>query len=118
IGALLAICGLGLLPATPAAAQEFNLPAELFQVDDARFTTPGRVTRQLQQAREDIAEKRYSDGVRRLQQILDNDEDFFQRQTDEGEGARGIKASVDEILAGLPAEGREVYEAEFGGVAR
>lgn len=118
IEALLAFGGLGLLLAPPTAAQNFNQPAELVPDDDARFTTPGRATRQLQQAREDIAGKRYSDGVRRLQQILDNDEDFFQRRPDDGDGTRGIKAAVDEILAGLPQEGREAYEAEFGGVAR
>ncbi|REJ87555.1 MAG: hypothetical protein DWQ29_09240 [Planctomycetota bacterium] len=75
---------------------------------------PDEVRSVLAGGEQALAEAEYSDALERLQQVLDNDEDFF----DPGSNVDSLKTRVNTLLAGLPAEGRAVYERLFGPTAR
>ena len=56
--------------------------------------------------------------VRLLGALLENSEDFFFKPTADEPVYRSLKAEAGRLIAGLPADGRAVYELQFGARAR
>ncbi len=83
------------------------------------FTPPDRATlRLLRQARQLIDEDRYAEAIRCLGAILEGPQDYF-LPADESPGSlRGLKTEVQQLLAGLSARGRRLYELQYGARAR
>ena len=89
---------------------------------------PSDVRRPLMYAERAIDEGRYSDAALSLGQLLLNEsqddpesQDFFLVGTDDSEAAwitQRLKAKTRELIAGLPPQGRQAYERQFGARAR
>ncbi len=84
------------------------------------FQRPKRdVLQQLGRARELLARQRYSEAVRCLGAILEEDEDFFfQPDKDNLLVHRSLKAEALRLIGQMPAKARELYELHYGGDAR
>jgi outer membrane protein assembly factor BamB len=100
----------GRVPPRPGAEDE---------VVDGVFLPPDRTAkRRLEAAEEMIGEKRYGESVRYLGSLLEGSEDFFFRPEGSGTVYRSLKAEAGRLIAGLPSDGRESYELQFGAKAR
>ena len=76
------------------------------------------LSRGIQQARERIANGEYSQAIRFLDEVLrPEQEDSFVVASEASEFA-GLKETARRILSELPEDGRQLYEATFGSVAR
>ena len=83
------------------------------------FLPPDRqAKRRLEVAGELIGEERFGEAVRLLGSLLESPEDFFFKPDADGPVYRSLKAESGRLLGGLPAEGRESYELQFGSRAR
>jgi outer membrane protein assembly factor BamB/tetratricopeptide (TPR) repeat protein len=99
-------------PQPAAADEESNSPFNL---------APRPLRRLFELAQEELAEKRYSESVRRLGQILDDvetPEDFFFQLKSDDARVRSLKGEAQRLLGEMPSEGREAYELEYGARAR
>ncbi|HTU26910.1 MAG TPA: PQQ-binding-like beta-propeller repeat protein, partial [Pirellulales bacterium] len=96
-----------------------NGDAENDEVIDGVFLPPDRTAkRRLEAAEEMIGEGRFGESVRYLGSLLEGSEDFFFRPDGSGTVYRSLKAEAGRLIAGLPADGRESYELQFGAKAR
>ena len=83
------------------------------------FLPPDRITLQrLNQARQLVEEDRFSEAVRRLDEILQGPEDFFFRPEGSGPLHRSLKGEAERLIGALPPAGRGAYELRFGDEAR
>lgn len=107
-------------PRSSAIAQR-RTPGDSLQ-DDGRITT--EIDRAIQQAMNEaqlaIKNQQFVLAVNRLQSVLDHPEDYFLRKDFRANNHQipGVKAQTHRILAELPAEGRAVYEQQYGPTAR
>ena len=86
---------------------------------DGVFLPPDRTAkRRLELAQQMLDERRYGEGVRLLGALLESSEDFFFKPNPEQPVFRSLKAEAGRLVAGLPAEGQESYELQFGARAR
>lgn len=99
-GAVVLLC----LSAATARGQSMPL---LPPPDNAVRSRLSTALSQLQQAR-------YAEACSNLQEILDLPEDAF----DPENPGKSFRARVEQVLAGLPPEGREAYERRYGDAAR
>ena len=76
------------------------------------------LTRRLTTAARTLEEQRYAEGVAQLQKILDNPRDEYCVIPGQGPGETSAKRTAEQMLAGLPAEGLEAYEAQYGPIAQ
>src|SRR5262245_47820739 len=75
--------------------------------------------KRLQRAKQLLADQNYSECVRFLQAILENDEDaFFFPDPQDPTKERSLKFEAQSILGEMPPEGREIYDKQFGPAAR
>jgi outer membrane protein assembly factor BamB/tetratricopeptide (TPR) repeat protein len=92
---------------------------------------PSDVRRPLMRAEKAIAERRHADAAYELGRLLtiENTElaesqDYFlddatvAEQGQRAQGQASLKGQIQQMLAGLPAEGRQAYELQFGAQAR
>lgn len=86
---------------------------------DGVFLPPDRAAkRRLELADEMLEQRRYGESVRLLGSILENAEDFFFKPEADQPVYRSLKAEAGRLIAGLPGEGRDSYELQFGARAR
>ena len=62
--------------------------------------------------------RRFDEAVRNLGSLLDTSEDYFFKAEPTDSVYRSLKGEAGNLIAGLPAEGRESYELQFGAKAR
>ncbi|HEY1784184.1 MAG TPA: PQQ-binding-like beta-propeller repeat protein, partial [Pirellulales bacterium] len=94
-------------------------PGREDEVVDGVFLPPDRTAKKrLESAEEMIGQRRYGESVRYLGFLLEGSEDFFFRPEGTGTVYRSLKAEAGRLIAGLPADGRESYELQFGAKAR
>ena len=104
------------LPAPFAVATNNSANEDLA---DNIFLPPDRRTLQkLTQARELIAKGRYGEAVQNLGAILEGPEDYFFQPQINQPLHRSLKVEAQNLIGQMPAEGRELYELEFGAKAR
>jgi tetratricopeptide (TPR) repeat protein len=85
---------------------------------NAAFVQPPRERlRLLSRARQLLEEKRYSEAVKALGEILQSTEDGV-LPTQQGESTRFLKAEAVALIAGMPAEGRAAYQREYAAQAQ
>jgi outer membrane protein assembly factor BamB len=88
-------------------------------LSDGVFLPPDRqAKRRLEVASEMIGENRYGEAVRLLGALLDSAEDFFFKPNPDQPVYRSLKAEAGRLLSGLPPDGRQSYELQFGARAR
>ena len=73
--------------------------------------------RKLLDARKLLDEERFGEAVRNLGSILAARDDSFYQRDKNSSISRSLKAEAQRLMAGLPAEGREAYEMQFGAQA-
>ncbi|MFN0054491.1 MAG: PQQ-binding-like beta-propeller repeat protein [Planctomycetales bacterium] len=134
---VLTAVALGWCLASLAMAQEAppadRRPRSDFQELEQRFLRdlPGRnsaaepqissreLERRFRRGRELLAEENFSEGTRLLQSVLETDEDeFFYLESDGESSERSLKFEAQSLLGGMPAAGRELYEKQYGPIAR
>ena len=104
-------------------------PAEKEDVSEAEekprlvFPEPPReLRRALEDARKLLGMERFAEAGRKLDQILGAEEDFFflkeKAESEKGELYENLKREAERLLEAMPAKGLELYEMEFGTVAR
>ncbi|MGE3314021.1 MAG: PQQ-binding-like beta-propeller repeat protein [Planctomycetaceae bacterium] len=83
------------------------------------FVVDRQTTRSLESSREFIEQKEYARAIPLLQRILDNSEDFGVVE-DRGvrEVFRSAKQDALDLLGSMPKGGLDVYEREYGALAR
>lgn len=88
--------------------------------DRASFVPPERDRlRLLTRARQLLDEKRYSEAVKGLGEVLDSAEDgVLPSPGGEDEPVRFLKAEAVKIISALPAEGRQAYHREYAAGAQ
>lgn len=75
-------------------------------------------TQKLLQAKRLLKENIYSDAVRLLDSILENEVDYFYRADLDVSLYRPLKPEAERLLGQLPEAGRAAYELQFGLTAR
>ncbi len=81
----------------------------------------GSCSRRSSNARKLIEEGKYADAVRYLGAVLDAPQDFFDYASEAAKTShvyRSIKAEAQALLGQMPAQGRELYELQYGARAR
>lgn len=76
------------------------------------FPEDRQLMRSLDIARQQISQQKYQEAVRLLGDILEKDNDYFFR--DQGNTYTRVKQEVQNLIAGLPPEGRAVYDTVYG----
>ena len=98
-----------------------NETASVFQ------TAPSDVRKPLMRAERAIAERRFADAAYELGRLLviedtelAESQDYFlvEADSEQAPGQLSLKGRIQQMLAGLPAEGRQAYELQFGAQAR
>lgn len=83
---------------------------------------PRELRRAMEDAKKLIELDRYAEAVRKLDQVLGSEEDYFFLAEPGGKGKgnvfRNLKQEAEQILETLPPKGLELYEVEFGTSAR
>lgn len=86
---------------------------------------PRELRRSMEDARKLIEMERFAEAGRKLDEILGAEEDYFfllESETDEGERYGGhfgnLQHEAERLLETIPSRGKELYETEFGAVAR
>ncbi len=90
---------------------------------------PREYQQQLKQAEQALAEEEYSEAIEHLARLLHSDaterardseiaEDFFVGRPGENHYQTSLRAQARRLLGSMPAEGRELYELQFGADAR
>ncbi len=81
-------------------------------------STRGLVKR-LTRGKQLLVEQNFAEGARLLQAILESDEDAFFFPDQENKSVeRSLKLEAQTLLGQMPAEGREIYEKQYGPAAR
>lgn len=93
-----------------------SLPSGMTQDSGVFLPSNRQDSRGIQQVQQLIARGEYSQAIRFLDEVLAREEDSFV-ETSEGEFS-GLKATASQILRDLPDDGRRMYEATYGPVAR
>ncbi len=96
-------------------------PTESANEDNAEnvFVPADRETlRKLSDAKSLLAEGRFGEAVRNLGALLDGAEDYFFQPDKQSPMHRSLKAESQRLIGGLPREGRELYELQYGARAR
>jgi len=114
---LLAVSIVGLAAGVgTAVGQQIQLPVQpgpTTSPDDDPYgvyvPTDRRLSRGVTRARERLQAGEYNEALAFLQQLLDRDEDVFVDDATDPKRLRGMKASARQLIAGLPAAGREMY---------
>jgi outer membrane protein assembly factor BamB/tetratricopeptide (TPR) repeat protein len=87
--------------------------------EGAHQVSTRELVKRLHRARQLLEEQNFAEGVRLLQAILESDEDaFFFPEQENKTTERSLKLEAHALLARMPAEGREVYEKQYGPAAR
>jgi outer membrane protein assembly factor BamB len=87
--------------------------------DDNVFFPADRTSLQrLAKAEELLADQRFDEAIRFLDEILQAPEDFFFRRSQAQRTYRSLRTEAQRILGTLPPRGRESYELQFGAQAR
>jgi outer membrane protein assembly factor BamB/tetratricopeptide (TPR) repeat protein len=115
-----------ILPAQPRVGQALPMPFAVAannssneDLADNIFLPPDRRTLQkLTQARELISRGRYGEAVQNLGAILEGPEDYFFQPQINQPLHRSLKVEAQNLIGQMPADGRELYELEFGAKAR
>ncbi|MCL4202364.1 MAG: PQQ-binding-like beta-propeller repeat protein [Pirellulaceae bacterium] len=115
----------GVWPAASAVAQvvseSSNETASVFQ------TAPSDVRKLLMRAERATTERRYADAAYELGRLLmiedaelAESQDYFlvEADSEQAPGQLSLKGRIQQMLAELPAEGRQAYELQFGAQAR
>ncbi len=87
---------------------------------------PREMRRSMEDARKLIEMERFAEAGRKLDQILGAEEDYFfllEMDSDESGGVSGghfgnLQQEAERLLETMPPRGKELYETEFGTVAR
>ncbi|HTI49817.1 MAG TPA: PQQ-binding-like beta-propeller repeat protein, partial [Planctomycetaceae bacterium] len=75
--------------------------------------------KRFRRGRELLQDGNYIEGTHLLQSILESDEDdFFHPDSENALPERSLKFETQALLGDLPAAGREIYEKQYGPVAR
>ena len=86
---------------------------------DGPFQPPSHETsRHLDQAKKLLEDGHYSDGLQILDDIMQNDEDFFLRPEPGQSSHRGLKEEVQRLISQQPVDGLKAYEMLFGAKAQ
>jgi outer membrane protein assembly factor BamB len=80
--------------------------------------TDRTLARGIAQARERIKDGEYNEAINFLQGILDQDEDTFLDDATGTSASQGLKATARQLIANLPAPGREAYQLLHAADAR
>ena len=71
----------------------------------------------MEDAKKLMEMERYAEAVRKLDQVLGSEEDFFYLAEPSKDGNadvfRNLKQEAEQILEALPPKGLELYEVEF-----
>lgn len=104
----------GQAPAPPAQAEPPQQPADGAGVEGTvdLFVSDRTAGRRLRLAEERIGREDYATAVELLQGVLDAPEDVA--APEEGGTFRSVKRHALDLLGGLPADGRRVYELKYG----
>lgn len=94
-------------------------PADAEELAENVFLPAPRVTLQrLAEAQQLLRAGRFGEAVRNLGAILDADEDFFFQPDRDEPIHRSLKAQARQLIGSMPREGRELYELQYGPLAR
>ena len=80
--------------------------------------TDRTLARGIAQARERISDREFNEAINFLQGILDRDEDTFLDDAAGTSANQGLKATARQLIASLPAQGREAYQLLHAADAR
>lgn len=72
----------------------------------------------LSDARQLLEQQRYAEAVRLLGAILEAPEDYFFQNDRSSSVHRSLKAEAQALLGGMPRQGRDLYELQYGARAR
>ncbi len=114
------LCGMAVV-SDQAFAQFGRVPsaADGESRPDLAFVTNRGLNRALTKAKEYLEQKEYDNGVKLLQPIIENPEDFFFKASDDNKSSfRSLKAEAQRLVASMPPDGRRQYELQFGQAAR
>ncbi len=75
-------------------------------------------TRQLEVAKDALGQDRYSDAATVLDGILQRSEDYFFKPDEDKPTHRSLKAEAQRLIGGMPEEGLNAYELQFGARAQ
>ncbi|HEY4233487.1 MAG TPA: PQQ-binding-like beta-propeller repeat protein, partial [Lacipirellulaceae bacterium] len=120
---VLIVCSLWQLPAMSYAQQ---MQVQIAGGPDAAgensfgvyLPTDRTLARGIAQARERINDHEYNEAINFLQGILDRDEDTFLDDAAGSSANQGLKATARQLIANLPAQGREAYQLLHAADAR
>ncbi len=85
-----------------------------FDVAEGAYLPSDRLAeRRLDLAKKLIIEKRWSDVVTLLDEILSSDRDSFFRSNDETSTWRSVKSEACDLVRNLPVAGRDAYQLQF-----
>lgn len=78
-----------------------------------------RARRKIEEARRFIETQDWQSAVMILQSLLNANEDNFLQEVDGDKGRRvSVRAEANRLLGSLPAEGKRIYEQQFGSAAK
>lgn len=95
-----------------------NSPPDADDSFGVYLPTDRTLSRGIAQARQRLDDKEYNEALAFLQQVLDRDEDAFLDAASDAENHRGLKAAARDLIANLPAAGRQMYELLHTAAAR
>lgn len=85
----------------------------------AVLPTDRNLQKRLSRGRELVQGDNYSEGVQVLQSVLEHGEDaFFHPTPDDRALYRSLKLEAQRLIGELPPAGREIYETQYGSLAR
>lgn len=110
-----------MLSAADLAAQEKGVLSAI-----TKPAADERLAKALDAARSLIADQKWQDAAKNLQAVLDAPSDGFVRVSERDPADpkkeivtwRGLKSQANEMIASMPAPGRQAYEAAYGLTAR
>lgn len=79
------------------------------------FPASRQYSKSFREARELINDKKYSVGIPELQTVLDAPEDYVSNEP--GVGFYSLKRAAEDLLAQLPADGKQYYVMQYGPTA-
>lgn len=101
---------------------QLEVREEATEADAADVTLPenGDLKRKLEIVRRQLQSQKFAEATRQIGRWLQDDraQDFFVARDEDRRDGVSFKAELRRLLKELPAEGREVYLAQFGVVAR
>ncbi len=108
------------LGASSGRAQVFatRTTGEQELAENVFLPAPRAVLQRMSEARELMRVGRFGEAVRNLGMILDAEEDFFFQPDRDEPIHRSLKAEAQRLIGTMPGTGRELYELQYGPLAR